>query len=202
MPCFLAQQKMEAIRIQTWMLQAYMASRCGTVRDRHEITDSHNASIAYTNCVCTHWTSWSFMSSAPLYVPYAANIANPGSRYLLLQTLQSLPALVTTFSTMECFLLLSMLQASGHRPRCSTELLHFFGKKSSLDQKNTEFSPEAFQRFQSDWATWRANWSEVSLQCRVEVGKTFCSTKCEALQVGTEQHLRICRCTALKPQFS
>lgn len=38
-------------------------------------------------------------------LPYA-NIANPGSRYLLLQTLQSLPALVTTFSTMECFLLL------------------------------------------------------------------------------------------------
>ena len=37
-----------------------------------------------------------------------------GSRYLLLQTLQSLPAFVNTYQTMECFLLFNVSNPTGH----------------------------------------------------------------------------------------
>ena len=69
-------------------------------------------------------------------LPYA-NIANPGSRYLLLQTLQSLPALVTTFSTMECFLLLRCFTDLGHRPPCfGQNLLHLLAQKAAKTKEN------------------------------------------------------------------
>lgn len=108
-----------------------------TDAETHEITDFHNASIEQCRFFLhsLNFLEFHFFSSTLSY----PTIANPGSRYLLLQTLQSLPALVTTFSTMECFLLLRCFC----RLRTSTSmfwqnLLHFSAQKA---QKQTIVSP-------------------------------------------------------------
>lgn len=171
MPCFLAQQKMEAIGIQTWLrawhgLMLWQQHNAET----HEITDFHNASIErHSFFLHLNFLKLPFFSFS---LPYAT-LANPGSRYLLLQTLQSLPALVTTFSTMECFLLLRCFTDLGHRPPCFWQnLLHFLAQSSQVKlitstKKYGCFTFEAFQRLQSHWATWSANGSSCEFKSQI-----------------------------------
>ena len=118
-----------------------MASCCGSNANAETCEISWNHRLSQ----CKYWTVQTFFLHSlnflklPFFsfsLPYA-NIANPGSRYLLLQTLQSLPALVTTFSTMECFLLLRCFTDLGHRPPCfGQNLLHLLAQKAAKTKEN------------------------------------------------------------------
>jgi len=70
-----------------------------------------NMSVAYVQHLCKAAPS---VESDVINAMLPCTAEDGGSRYLLLQTLQSLPALVTTFSTMECFLLFNVSNPTGH----------------------------------------------------------------------------------------